>query len=167
MGIFVTAYRKLTPFIGDVEVEDDYPVDYARYWKPGLSLQLTQTSRPGLGDGIDAQTVYTFTERFSFEAGSYNGFAHWCDLLAQLAKERQTEGFNDIIQSMQFDHVECVIGPIVAKTLALKFSVHKDTAAVFSKRLTDSYDAGNFIARYLDWLHACEMAADGGAVDFG
>jgi hypothetical protein len=172
MGLDISVYRKLTPASGDVEMEDGYPVDYDTYWLPGPSMKWSEKTFPGRGKGIDPSTVYTFSEKSGFPAGSYGGYNHWRNLLAEMAGYGSAEEAWDnqdksapFMELIDFADNEGVIGPIVSAKLAKDFSEFESKAEKFSASL-DQYESKKFIHGYRVWKAAFEMASDGGAVEF-
>lgn len=163
MGLDITAYRQLVPApdVGEEQADEDY----LKYFRPGPSLAWSEQHWPGRGEGIDANTTYTFAERFPFRAGSYSGYGEWRRLLSKLAGYATIEDaweqldpakpFNELIH---FADNEGVIGPVVGAKLAKDFADHEARAF---ETMPDW-----FCRSYGHWKRAFEMAADGGAVDF-
>jgi len=163
MGLAITAYRQLG-LAPDAEL-DKYgdPVDYDKYWKPSApSIAWAEKHFPGRSQGVDPDAIYAFADAHKFRAGSYSGYGHWRDKLAELAglkdedRDRLAEG-RPFAELVFFADNEGVIGHVVAAKLLQDFREHLPRAEAIG---------GYFLEAYRHWLKAFEYAADGGAVDF-
>ena len=169
MGLDIVAYRQLTP------------IQCARYdecWKEHAHIRSNGENFPGRDEGV-ARGCHEYAEEFCFHAGSYSGYNHWRERLAELAEyplvahpgehhkgeeSRAAAAWSGKVSSgpfyelIDFSDCEGTIGPIVAKKLAADFALYQERA----NAREDEY----WRERYADWSKAFEMAADGGAVCF-
>lgn len=152
MGLDITAYRQLKQIPADEVNEDN--VNWC--WRPGISMDWSEATWPGRAAGVpDSNAFYSFTEEFSFRAGSYGGYNNWRNQLADLATSK--EAFFELIH---FADNEGVIGPRVAAKLAKDFADHKLVVLALYRKDSE------FLEKYKLWLKACGIAADGGAISF-
>lgn len=159
MGLDITAYRKLKKVVNPIIDGDGYPEDYKNQWTPGASMKWSEGAFPGRGEGVDADAVYEWEDKFCFRAGSYIGYGMWRSELEMFKGE---VAFQELIN---FADNEGVIGSVVAKKLLQDFVNHEAAAEEYSKTVRDS-DGKWFIYNYLQWKKAFEFASDDGAVDF-
>lgn len=98
------------------------------------------------------------TETFGFRAGSYRGYGQRRSLLANLFNpERRPElPFYELIY---FADNEGTIGPEAAADLLTDFREHE---AAYRAAAADYHKYGF----YANFTRACELAADGGLIDF-
>jgi hypothetical protein len=172
MGLDITAYKQLAPAV-DVECySDGEPLDYHSYWRPGPSLEWSNKTFPGRCDDVDPDTIYSFADSFQFRAGSYGGYNQWRDHLARMAGYGSAKRVFDVqvavgpfIELIDFADNEGAIGATISAKLARDFLDNAAKAAEYAATLGVE-DGAWFLARYLDWQMAFEMAADHGAVDF-
>ena len=157
MGLDITAYRKLEVVENPVFDEDGVLENWDSEFQPGDSMKWSETHFPGRGEGIDPDKVYRYEEEFSFRAGGYGGYNRW---RSQLGDFKGDVAFQELIN---FADNEGVIGPVVSRKLAADFIKHEAEAKVFAKNLDDGE---YWLARYAEWKHAFEVAADDGAVNF-
>lgn len=159
MGLDITAYRNLRK--ADEVILDEFGdlADYETQWKPGGSMEWSESVWPGKGAPLEADTVYEWEESFDFRAGSYSGYNCWRD---ELQRFKGNEAFQELID---FADCEGVIGSILAAKLLEDFKSHYQEAIEYSKMVHEAYPDW-FIDSYRRWMKAFEMAADGGAVDF-
>jgi hypothetical protein len=156
MGLDITAYRQLAldPEATGEDMGDTHARIYANPHFPGRAVPL-------------ADGWYTYADSMSFRAGSYGGYGQWRQALATLAgygnaedcwgEDGDTGPFSELIN---FSDCEGAIGPVVSAKLAKDFAEFDGAAA---KVMADPW----FYERYAHWRKAFEMAADGGAVEFG
>lgn len=160
MGLDITWYRNL------VKVDDagDDPPDW--YWRAFVNEGF-----PGRAGQIEQGAYYIGTERGHFRAGSYSGYNHWREQLAELARYSR-RGIGDKPYSegawaatagpfwelINFSDCEGVIGAEVSAKLAKDF-------AAFQAR-ADTHPDEWFRDRYSVWRFAFEQAAHNGAVAF-
>ena len=157
MGLDITAYKKLK-VVEKPEI-DEYGdiVNYDTEWKPGAGMKWSEECFPGRGEGIEPLKVYSWGKSFEFRAGSYSGYNLWRSKLKSFARD---SSFQELIN---FADNEGVIGPIVSKKLAKDFKENE----VKAKEFSDTFDDGEYwIALYIKWQKAFEMATDNGAVNF-
>lgn len=166
MGLDITAYSKLTLAPDAERDEDGNVVDYDRHFQ-AWAVDWTEKHWPGRASGIAEGAIYTFSDSFSFRAGSYSGYGAWRDWLAKTAGYGSAESVWDqgdlqgpFVELIHFADNEGVISAEVSAKLARDFAEHEATIAGEEPRNTDYMD------RYRNWRKAFEMAADGGAVDF-
>ena len=74
MGLDITAYRKLRKVENPELDEYGYPVDEENQWKPGASMEWSESVWPGKGKPINFESVYEWAECYCFRAGSYYGY---------------------------------------------------------------------------------------------
>lgn len=160
MGLDITAYRKLKKVENPILDEDGYVEDYEHNWKPGASMDWSESVWPGRGEGVDSQNVYEWEEDFDFRAGSYSGYNWWRSKLEEFASDKDG-AFKELID---FADNEGVIGPVVSKKLYEDFKRYEKQAIDFSK--TFETDGEYWFSKYKTWMQAFEVASDGGAVDF-
>jgi hypothetical protein len=164
MGLDITAYKKLTPVVGELK-RDEYGCLPDQYWEPH-ALDWSNRTFPGSGNGLSENAVYKYDDCFGFRAGSYSGYGQWRDDLARFAgygsaKECWDKAANGpFYELINFADNEGVIGPIVAKKLAKDFADNAERAKSFAN------DDTWWLEQYTKWQKAFEMAADDGAVDF-
>src|SRR5882757_10407870 len=138
MGLGISAYRQ----IKKLDEEND---DCCR-----LTIIPEFAER---ADGLE-EGVYSFTEAFNFQAGSYSGYNEWRNQLAQLAGWKDdnaawqaTEGpFWELIN---FADNEGTIGPKTAAKLAQDFSDFQAKA--------DKHSDHYWREKYDTWRKALEM----------
>jgi hypothetical protein len=157
MGLDIIAYRNLK-IVEEPELDEDGDlIDWDTQWKPGASMDWSETYFPGRGEGVNPSAVYTWEESLRFRAGSYSGYNWWRRKLEQFANG------DDFQELINFADNEGVIGPVVSKKLANDFVKNKEEAIEFSISLDDGEW---WFEQYNRWQEAFEMAADNGAVDF-
>ena len=159
MGLDITAMRKLRVAKEPVFDEDGQVEDFDTQWKPGASMEWSESVFPGRGEGVDANTVYEWEDSFSFRAGSYSGYGMW---RRELEKFKGNVAFQELID---FADNEGVIGSVVAKKLFKDFTDYENDAEEYSKNVADS-DGEWFIRQYRNWKKAFGLASDNGAVEF-
>lgn len=168
MGLDITAYRGLKPAPAAELDADGYPVDYQSHMKPGAGFAWSEKTWPGRCPELVEGTVYSSTEQLAFRAGSYSGYNDWRSWLAKLAgfsgagdfwdRATETEPFYELIN---FADNEGIIGAAAAAELAKDFAEYETRA----RETSEGSDDWQLVVYGL-WLKACEMAADGGAIEF-
>ncbi len=159
MGLDITAYKNLKAILNPNLDSYGNPENWHTEWKPGASMDWSESCFPGRGEGVDSDTVYTYEDRFDFRAGSYSGYNQW---RAELASFAQGDAFSELIN---FADNEGVIGPVVSKKLAKDFADNADRDVEYAKTL--GYSNGEWwLSKYEAWKKAFEMASENGAVDF-
>lgn len=180
MGLDITAYSRLRP-VGFhekvVELNEGEPgglTDYCYYENhvqayaydtfplsfrgiPVLGMRQLGGGDVFMQGGCYEETAGT--EILRFRAGSYGGYGEWRgDLQEQFNPGRDPEGpFYELIW---FADNEGCIGPEAAKDLLVDFRAH------FERYMPPEDGRDWFMAKYMDWMRAFELAADGGLVDF-
>lgn len=157
MGLDITAYRNLREVEKPVLDEDGYPEDWMYQWKPGASMEWSESVWPGKGFPIKPRTVYEYDESYSFRAGSYSGYNWWRDRLNEFKGEF---AFQELID---FADNEGVIGSKLSVKLRNDFNKYYEEAIVFSNTIKEGEF---FIDKYIKWQKAFQIAAENGAVDF-
>lgn len=176
MPLDITAYTNIARIDCELDVEGEpvHPITRSPirdYFKAFINPDF-----PKQADDIEDGVVFSFVESFGFKAGSYSGYNHWREQLAELSNwklssyERYgkkwpshaasawkaTEGpFWELIY---FSDCEGIIGP---KTSA---KLHGDFVAFQHK--ADTHLGAYFLDRYNDFAFAFEMGAKNGCVTF-
>jgi hypothetical protein len=176
MGLDITAYSNLR-YVGHHEEWDDEDAHYDQHHEayayetfPHALMGVPNLQR----DATYAQfvtggcfEVTEKTESHGFRAGSYTGYSEWRkDLAARFNPYRDggppsSEG--PFYELLWFADNEGVIGQLAATNLLISFREHE---VEYRAAHQDISDGDWFIARYADWMRACELAADGGLIDF-
>lgn len=161
MGLDITAFCQMAPVLNPELDSAGEPKDWKNHFMPGSSMEWSEKAFPGRGEGIDARTVYSFADSFSFRAGSYSEYNVWRRKLALMVgvpeKIMFTERTGPFAELINFADNEGVIGPVVSAKLAKDFADHLHEAEVIGCWFLDSYK---------NWHKAFKMASDNGAVDF-
>lgn len=157
MGLDIRAFKKLKEVINPQYDEDGELLDWENQWKPGVSMEWSESVWPGKGKPLHPQAVYEWEECFEFRAGSYFGYNQWRDWLNDFAGNT---AFQELID---FADNEGVIGSELSTKLYEDFCTYHDKAKEYSKKLT--YGEWWF-EKYCEWEKAFELAKDSGAVDF-
>lgn len=166
MGLDVTAYRQLK-----LEPEARADADGSApegMWCPGASMEWSEKQWPGRADGIpDANAYYSYSDADALIRYSYGTHGDFRENLAQLAGFADAkEVWNDprpgpFVELINFADNEGVIGPAVARKLAADFADnHAEAERRFAK------DHPWMWSCYQKWEAACDMAGDGGALEF-
>jgi hypothetical protein len=158
MGLDITAYKNLKKVENPKLDESGYPVNWENQWKPGGSMEWSESVWPGKGYPVDPDAVYGWGEEFNFRAGSYSGYNSW---RAELNNFKGGTAFQEMID---FADNEGVIGSELSKKLYDDFMNNLTDARAYAKTL--GCDAEWFMDKYMDWLKAFEFASENGAVDF-
>lgn len=156
MGLDIMAYKNLKKVENPVLDEDGYPENWKSEWLPGAGMEWSETHFKGRGEGIDANTVYTWRDRYSFRAGSYSGYSWWRNQLSKFNEDK-------FYKLINFADNEGVIGYVVAKELYNNFVDCEEKAKEFSKKISDGE---YWFEKYQDWKKAFEYASQNGAVEF-
>lgn len=107
------------------------------------------------------------TETHSFEAGSYGGYDQWREHLGRcFGWSRDTE--DPFFELIYFADNEGTLLWLPAKNLLADFEAGREKwrdycVDIFSDQ---PYQPKYYLEKYENWAHACELAADGGLVDF-
>lgn len=164
MGLDITAYSNLWRIGAHhdndwCDSEDHIEVyAYDAFPQSFRGIPVVATKKDFLYGGCYSTTDKTQT--FGFRAGSYGGYGQWrADLQAQFNPQRDPEGpFYELIW---FADNEGAIGPDAARDLLADFREHADSYNPYAPGYAD-----HFREKYQDWTRACELAADGGLIDF-
>lgn len=167
MGLDITAYRKLKKL--DVVFDAD--------GKPLAGSVGVWASRdfPGREEGLEDGAAYAYEETDEVLSMGYISYNRWREQLAQLAGYPTTRIHRHGIEEytcaaacwmgatgpfselINFADNEGVIGPVVAAKLARDFAEWDGKAGLIG---------GRFYETYCDLRRGCDMAADGGMLDF-
>ncbi len=166
MGLDITAYRQLKPDL-TAEVDDEgYPKDWHKHFQPGVSLGWSEKEWPGRCPELSEGTIYSHTESLDFRAGSYSGYNEWRSWLSRLAGFRDANDYwkrsttaAPFYELIHFADNEGVIGAAAAAELAKDF-------AAYRPNVDHASDDQWAVQLFHIWQAACEMAADGGAINF-
>lgn len=186
MGLDVTAYSNLR-YIGHHEIDDDseHPYDpetferlhveaysYKEFERHALAgIPNHRDEQWGDQKGVKAGCfeLTDKTERHAFCAGSYGGYNRWRRDLADQFNPYRDNGDSPpsaegpFYELIWFADNEGTLGQLAAINLLAAFRQHEVEyrAAHLGTELGD-YS----VAKYADWMRACELAADGGLIDF-
>lgn len=167
MGLDITAYAKVT-LVRAIEVKDYNKDEEAQALvDSGDHRYFCQDSddRPQ-SEGMPAGIYATSGTSFGFCAGSYGGYNHWRNQLAEMMLGaparalRNADGADagrPFVELICFSDCEGFIGPKTCAKLSADFANNQDKA-----NKGDEY----FRAKYADWRKAFAIASEGGAVDF-
>lgn len=182
MGLDITAYKNLQ--IVENPTLDEYGdlENWETEWCPGESMSWSETHFKGRAEGVMADKVYTWEDRFDFRAGSYSSYNIWRRKLQEFANQDlfkiTTDGMGNVglecidtalidsdsfYELIEFADNEGVIGSVVSKKLLSDFIKNKSKAKEFSKTFEEG---NNWFYLYCDWLKAFEYASENGAIDF-
>jgi hypothetical protein len=167
MGLDITAHRRLYPPTSIDPLAD------------GCYIAENDGAFAARSDGIPTGCIYAgCAEEYHFRAGSYSGYNHWREQLAQLAGYPAAEDGTEptsrfghthsagawaaksgpFWELITFSDCEGTIGPVTSAKLARDFALHQDAA--------DAHPEECFRHLYREWRHAFELAEHGGAVVF-
>jgi hypothetical protein len=178
MGLDIRYYKNITK-LDCVFDADGEPLDAAT--KAPLSEKhfwaCVNPHFPERADGLDSKSCYSYEESEGFRAGSYSGYNHWRETLAQIAgypaiederhgvvtkrhdKGAYVAGNGPFFELIWFSDCEGIIGPKTSAKLAKDFATFSDAVAASA---TDEW----FKEKYAEWKTAFETAAQNGAVRF-
>jgi len=157
MGLDIVAYSKLVLESNGDREEGNYNV----------GCFYPQTFKQQYEPLIEGQYYKSENDSISFKAGSYGGYNHWRNQLAQLIYKTDAKViWEDIdkyrgkpfINLIHFSDCEGTIGSVASKQLAKDF---QDYQYLVDEDL-DVY----FKEKYSEWRNAFELASDDGAVVF-
>lgn len=178
MGLDITAYSKLEfakEFPNYDSAEEAFPWDGATVrftygaWAYDGFDRIAPLAKPE-GDKV---VVYVCKgEELKFRAGSYGGYSYWRNWLARVANgldaqdvwnTRNLQRTRDLpfYELIDFSDCEGVIGTDAAKELAIDFAAFQDKVDALTGE-DNEYNQ----TKYAQWRKACELAADGGAINF-
>lgn len=162
MGLDISAYRR-------IEASSDYACDEQGNFDDWDNfLLVTGAHFPDHIEGLEDGGVYTYgTDSYGFRAGSYSGYNHFRNELAQMAGFEAADGRHaeaawastegPFWELINFSDCEGKIGPVVSAKLLKDFQAFDEKA-----RLKDE----DFYEVYKDFTRAFTLAADHGLVDF-
>jgi hypothetical protein len=189
MGLDIIAYRQLKPEPPKKtdEEADEEGEDYSQIRIHLQTWEWTNKHFPGRTEGLNPGTyarnpgndpsrpwIGNLEFEFHFRAGSYSGYNHWRNSLAQMASYNSQDDVRDgilngtitrgpFLELIYFADNEGYIGPVVAAKLAKDFEEWHDLASKWSA----NFDHENHWMQTYDNFHtAFRYAADGGAVEF-
>ncbi len=122
--------------------------------------------------------IYDYTEQtkmHSFRGGSYSGYNWWRRHLCQFALDEDPEDVwadaeyyegKPFYEIIDFSDCEGHIGTKVSAKLAKDFREHSDKAAEYATTIPDG-EGEYWLATYMEFLEAFELAAQNGVVQFG
>ena len=159
MGLDISYYETITPADCTREqVEDEYERYIHWYTVEGFESRL---------DGIEGEYMEVSGQRGGFRAGSYGGYNHWRNLLAQVIHDKDAEYFwstspcdGPFYELINFADNEGCIGPKTCAKLAKDFEDYGEKFA--SDPRVDDWDR----QKYMDWCRAFQCAANTGCVEF-
>lgn len=160
MGLDITVYRNLTPAPNAEVDEDGFPVEWGSHFmiRQGL-LDMQERGFPGRAQLVAG--IYRADETDGFWAGSYGGYNLWRSWLAGVAGFLSADHFwhsatpaAPFYELINFSDCEGILGAEACANLAADFASHKPDGDTWQ------------LALYEKWKAACEMAAQGGAIEF-
>lgn len=157
MGLDIRAFKNLKEVKNPKYDEYGELLDWKNQWKPGASMEWSESVWEGKGKPLNSQTVYEWEECFEFRAGSYSGYNQWRDWLNDFAGDT---AFQELID---FADNEGVIGSELSAKLYNDFRTYHDKAQKYSIELANGEW---WFEKYCEWEKAFELAKDSGAVDF-
>ncbi len=108
------------------------------------------------------------TEEHGFPAGTYGGYNQWRKDLANRFNPYRGDGppspEGPFYELIWFADNEGTICQLAAANLLIAFRQHE--VEYRAAHQTGTYEGDWFIEKYADWMRACELAADGGLIDF-
>ncbi len=174
MGLDITAYSKLKAVgVHERPADDDawereYETHIHAFAYKGFEASFRGLpilgDDPGFGQpgefidgGCYEKTLET--ETFGFHAGSYSGYGWRREFLAQLFNPHRDPKL-PFYELIHFADNEGTIGPEAAADLLADFREH---AEAYRAATIDYHHEYGF---YTNFTRACELAADGGLIDF-
>lgn len=183
MGLDITAYSKLERLPDGYEPTEGEEYDgsvvraFAYSGFPHSFRGIPALGTKALSGGLEfiEGPWYRFTaetETLGFGAGRYVSYSQWRDALASFvghvsARHYWTEGAEDwpFFELISFSDNEGTIGPEAARDLLEDFRAWRDRYYAAYEAESNVLD-GWYRQKYDDWTRACELAADGGLIDF-
>lgn len=164
MGLDITAYSHLKPVGKHTEgwCEDENHVNafaYLPFTASFRGIPVTDTDDQFINGGCFEVTDSTVTH--GFQAGSYGGYNRWREDLSKQFNPSAVP-FAPFYELIYFADNEGTIGPDAARDLLADFTEHADRYVPPG----DDEFAGYYREKYQDWTRACELAADGGLIQF-
>jgi hypothetical protein len=180
MGLDIRAYNRLA-YVGHHEKWDDEDAHYEQHHEayaytafPHALLGVPDVrEKRGYSESFISGGCFEVTEKtedHGFRAGSYRGYNEWRRGLADLFNPYRDGGWGEpnpegpFYELIWFADNEGTICELAATNLLADFRQREAEylAAHSSGDFSDKYD----IQSYRNWLRACELAADGGLIDF-
>lgn len=160
MGLDIGAYQKVTR-IKDYDGDYDYPREVGVFGNPHFVERM---------DGLEAGIYQVEGETHDFRAGSYSGYNHWRQQLAELVDTSAEDVWNGqeppaFGELINFSDCEGIIGPVTSAKLAKDFAEWQARAEEFAAG-KGGYEGEYWLQRYNDWRKAFEIAAGEGIVRF-
>ena len=157
MGIYVRAYRQLTP--GEAELRDGVdPVDPVTkaYIGDTCMVAFVNPFFPQYADQLQHQGVYNFAEKVHVIHTAYTHYSEWLQELTKMVKESSGRpgSFEELI--VQANSASGLIGPVTSAKLAEDFNYHDPLARAVSYP--------DFYLIYTNFRRGFEAASDNGAV---
>jgi len=172
MGLDIVAYKNIVKATGNEAFDETGEIKDEDHW-----FQLwPNDDYPERASNIAYGCAYKAEDSFHFRAGSYGGYNHWRDKLAEMAgypkgsyneygkewKSYAASVWNNpkpgpFMELIHFSDCEGILGEEVATRLAADFEQFQEKAETFD----DEY----FLSKYNDWRKAFELAASNGCVE--
>lgn len=178
MGLDIRAYSNLT-YVGRHEEWADEDEHYERHHQayaydafPHALMGVPDVREETLGSGTKFLTGGCFevtekTESHGFRAGSYGGYSQWRNDLANRFNPYRDGGppspEGPFYELLWFADNEGTICQLAAVNLLADFRQHE---AAYRGWQYGTEPGDYFVEKYVDWMRAFELAADGGLVDF-
>lgn len=102
------------------------------------------------------------TETIGFRAGSYSGYGRWREDLQEQFNPDRSPGL-PFYELIWFADNEGTLDEVAAMSLLADFREHE--AMYRARRADDEYGRYD-IERYEHWMRACELASQGGLIEF-
>ena len=185
MGLDITAYSHLT-YVGHHPVERPdnnglchlrYDADDNKFHVPAYAYdsfphallgipEVKPSPYPDIVTG-GCFEVTEKTESHGFQAGSYSGYNAWRGDLAERFNPYRDNGQpspeGPFYELIWFADNEGTIGELAAVSLLADF---RQREAEYRAAHLGTERGDYFVEKYAGWLRACELAADGGLIDF-
>lgn len=166
MGLYIKACRNIK-LIGHAQDVDEFDERYD-YKVAAYVASVSMQEFPEHATGLEPNGVYSFDEKFTFEAGSYSGYQEWREWLAETVfgvsarviwDNPQKYVGQPFVELIDFSPTEGYINASISAKLAKDFADHQ----AVSDNHPDEMDR----QRYNGFRKAFEIASDSGFVDFG
>jgi hypothetical protein len=176
MGLDIRAYSRLT-YVGHHEEWTDEDAHYEQHHE-AYSYDEFPHALMGLPDIRRSESVAQFitagcfaetaeTESHGFRAGSYSGYGAWrrdlADRFNPYRENGQPSPEGPFYELIWFADNEGTIAQLAAVNLLAAFRQHE---VEYRAAHADAGQGDWFVAKYADWMRACELAADDGLIDF-
>lgn len=168
MGLDVTAYSKLkkVPKNKWSRYSKDTLFDVAWNNEWGIFYMIPELKE--YADDVEAYIPYEYEDELYLRAGSYSGYRQWTEMLKEIAT---TIGYDvnkpdsPFQPFLSYDAVEGVVGATHAKLFFMDFIKNRQLAHTYA-RMHFGAEAQWFSEKYDEWMNVCELAADGGAIQY-